>query len=371
MPNKNAVPREVNSHIDKASSFLRACQGLEVDRIPIWFPTRARSHLPFSNPTLDDIEIRELLSDPALIRAATLDPLSSAAPDGLMLFSDGHLPLGGMGIQLSEGHPKGLSPSSLIQSTVEIDRLGTPPAEEHMGAVLEAVKLTSESLQELSKSLIGWSESPFTLAAATLGGQTSGHFQRLKSFLYHEPAAWKRLMDKLVTVTGDFLLKQAQAGTDALIVFDPYSGLILSDHDLHRHVFPYHAKLFHMLERVDIPVLHHTSLTFPALKKAIEWGDVISLDYRIPLKSLQDTIGLSSPVQINLDPIALLAPWHELTAQVDHLLRDLKRDAGILVGVGGSLPQGSFERNLTRLVDYVHSAPEIQSDRLSKGKGNE
>ena len=109
--------------------------------------------------------------------------------------------------------------------------------------------------------------------------------------MYAEPAAWKRLMTKLVTVVGDYLLKQVQAGADTLQIFDSWSG-VMSQYDYERYIQPYNQTLYTMLKRVDVPVINFSTNTSAYLETvAACGGDVISVDWHLPLDMVWDKIG--------------------------------------------------------------------------------
>jgi len=56
----------------------------------------------------------------------------------------------------------------------------------------------------------------------------------------------------------------------------------------------------------------------------------------------------------NLDPVALLAPWRELKAQIDDTLRRAGSAPGHIFNLGhGVLPATQVD-SVRRLVDYVH-----------------
>ncbi len=61
-------------------------------------------------------------------------------------------------------------------------------------------------------ALIGFAGAPFTLASYLIEGGTSRQFLRTKSLLYREPAVLHVLLEKLATVTADYLVAQVRAG---------------------------------------------------------------------------------------------------------------------------------------------------------------
>jgi uroporphyrinogen decarboxylase len=173
-----------------------------------------------------------------------------------------------------------------------------------------------------------------------------------------EPAAWKRLMTRLVTVAADFLIAQAQAGADALQVFDTWAGL-LSAADYQRYVKPYNTMLFTAVARAGVPVINFSTGTSAILEDVASCGgDVVAVDWRAALDTVWMRVPPDRAVMGNLDPVALLAPWRELRMRVDDILRRAQGQPGYIFNLGhGVLPNTPVD-NVRRLVDYVHARTE-------------
>ena len=75
--------------------------------------------------------------------------------------------------------------------------------------------------------MIGFCGAPFTLASYAIEGGATKDFALTKTFMLSQPAAWERLMTKLVTVQADYLAAQVRAGASALQVFDSWAGRAL------------------------------------------------------------------------------------------------------------------------------------------------
>jgi uroporphyrinogen decarboxylase len=74
--------------------------------------------------------------------------------------------------------------------------------------------------------LIGFSGSPWTLACYMVEGQGSRDFARLKAMCWNEPALAHQLLDTLAQSVAAYLIAQAAAGAQALMVFDTWGGLL-------------------------------------------------------------------------------------------------------------------------------------------------
>jgi uroporphyrinogen decarboxylase len=82
-------------------------------------------------------------------------------------------------------------------------------------------------------------------------------------------------------------------------------------------------------------------------------GDVVGVDWRLPIDEAWRRIGHDRAVQGNLDPVALLAPWRELKFHIDDVLERVAGRPGHIFNLGhGILPNTPIE-NVQRLVDYV------------------
>ena len=297
----------------------------------------------------------EVINTPELASVVTLQPIKSFDLDAAIIFADILPPLIGMGLKLDFVSGVGPSIENPIETTRDVDMLGTPPTEETMGPTLDAIRMVCRELSSRNIPLIGFAGAPFTLASYAIESGSSKTFAKTKSFMYRQPAAWKRLMEKLVTVQSDYLIKQVEAGAEVLQIFDSWAGLALGKYDYVRYVLPHNKRLFSSLGRTGVPVINFSTGTFPYLDEvAGAGGEVIGVDWRMPLDEAWRMIGDDRGIMGNLDPVALLAPWRELQARTDTVLRLAGSRPGHIFNLGhGILPDTPVD-NVRRLVDYVH-----------------
>jgi uroporphyrinogen decarboxylase len=340
---------------EPSSRFLRACQRLPVDATPIWLMRQAGRYMVEYRSLRQKYGMLELIQTPELAAEVTLQPLSVFDLDAAIIFADILPPLIGMGLKLEFVSGKGPVIHNPIDSTYDIDLLATPPAEETLSSTIEAIRLVNGELQPKGIPLIGFAGAPFTLASYAIEGGGSKDFAKTKALMYKEPAAWKRLMEKLVTVQVDYLLKQAQAGAAALQVFDSWAGLALGQESYRRYVAPYNASLYQKLAQANVPLINFSTGTFPYLEDvAVSGGDVIGVDFRMPLGAAWDKIGQHYAIQGNLDPMTLLADWRETQFHVDRVLDEAAGRAGHIFNLGHGLHKTTPVDNVKRLVDHVH-----------------
>ena len=68
-------------------------------------------------------------------------------------------------------------------------------------------------------------------------------------------------------------------------------------------------------------------------------GDVVGVDWRMPLDVAWEKIGFDRAVQGNLDPVALLSPWPELKIRVDDVLERANGRVGHIFNLGHGIHQ--------------------------------
>jgi uroporphyrinogen decarboxylase len=259
-----------------------------------------------------------------------------------------------MGLELDFVQGDGPRIGNPISRPRDVDLLGTPPAEETMSGTLEAIRLVRRELEPRDIPVIGFAGAPFTLASYAIEGGTSRDFSRTKGFMLSEPAAWRRLLTKLVTVQADYLLAQARAGAQALQVFDSWAGRALGREDYLRYVAPHNRELFAAVGDAGVSVINFSLGVGAYLAEAAACGgDVVGLDWQLPLDEAWSRVGFERPVQGNLDPAALLAPWRELRPRIDDVLDRAGARPGHVFNVGhGLVPQTPVD-NVRRLVEHV------------------
>jgi uroporphyrinogen decarboxylase len=296
----------------------------------------------------------EIIRTPELAAEVTMQPIHAFGLDAAIIFADILPPLIGMGLKLDFVKGEGPCIENPLTRPYDIDLLATPPAEESMSGTLQAIGLVTKELAPRNIPLIGFAGAPFTLASYAIEGGGSSHYAKTKALMYSEPAAWKRLMTKLVTVQADYLVKQVKAGAAALQIFDSWAGQALGQPDYLRYVQPYNQQLFQAVASAGVPVINFSLGVSSYFLDAVACGgDVIGLDWRMPLDWYWRQLNFAKPVQGNLDPTALLVPWRQLQPRIDDLLAQAAGRPGHIFNLGhGILPSTPIEQ-VQRLVDYV------------------
>lgn len=334
--------------------LIRAMRGERVERTPVWLMRQAGRYMAGYRSLRERYSILQIIEEPDLAAEVTLQPVRKFPLDAAIIFADILPPLRAMGLKLEFAAGEGPVISNPLRAVRDIDLLAAPPAGETMPFTLEAIRRVRPELESMQIPLIGFAGAPFTLASYAIEGGTSRTFARTKALMYAEPAAWNRLMTKLVTVQTDFLRAQAEAGAAALQLFDSWAGVALGRSDFNRYVRPYNSRLFDGLKRAGVPVINFSTGTSAYVEDvAACGGDVMGVDWRLPLGEIRSRLGPDRPVQGNLDPVALTVGWRELRYRIDEVLSQAGGAAGHIFNLGhGVLPE-TPEENVARLVDHV------------------
>jgi uroporphyrinogen decarboxylase len=326
-----------------------------VDRTPVWFMRQAGRYLPEYREVRGDGDILDTCLRPELVTEITLQPLRRMAVDAAILFSDIMVPLAAVGVPVRIEPGVGPVVDDPIRTADDIKRLRPLEPETDVPHVLEAIRLLRK---ELDVPLLGFAGAPFTLASYLVEGGPSRTHERTKALMLGEPAVWRALMDALVEIVLPHLLAQAEAGAQALQVFDSWVGALGPD-AYERSVFPHMRRLFDRLADVGVPTIHFgvgTGELLALMRRA--GGDVIGVDWRTPLDIACGRVGPHVAVQGNLDPAALSAPWVVVEAMTEDVLARVALRDGHIFNLGHGVPPDTDPDTLRRLVDLVHERTE-------------
>ena len=330
--------------------FLRACLLEPVDATPVWFMRQAgRSFAAYRN-LRERYGILELAKTPELCAEVTLMPVRELGVDAAVLFADIMLPLEPMGVGLRIEPEVGPIIDRPIRSAADVKALRAfDPAE--VSFTLDAIRLVRRELDGKA-GVIGFSGAPFTLACYLIEGRPSRDYAAAKAFMYHEPAAWHDLMDRLSTMVVAYLRAQVDAGAQVVQLFDSWVGG-LGPADYRAFVQPHVRRIFAALH--GVPTIHFGTGTAALLELMAEaGGDVIGIDHRVPLSDAWRRVGYDHGVQGNLDAARILAGWEATEAGVRAVLAEADGRLGHIFNLGhGVLPE-SDTALLRRLVDFVH-----------------
>ena len=295
----------------------------------------------------------ELCSNPELAAQVTLQPIDQLGVDAAILFSDLLLPLVPMGLDLEYVAGDGPVIHNPVRCDGDVDRLRDVDVDESLSHVTAATKIVSQELGSRTP-LIVFAGAPFTLASYVIEGGSSRNLVLTKRFMYANPTAWHSLLAKLATVVADQLAALVNAGAHAVQLFDSWVGN-LSPGDYREFVLPHSRSVFDRIQQFGVPSIHFGVGTGELLELMGEaGGDVMGLDWRIPLDEGWRRATKATAIQGNLDPVALFAPREHLRARVHDILDRAGGRPGHIFNLGhGIMPETPVD-NVKYVVELVH-----------------
>ncbi len=341
----------------ESSVFLAACRRQPVPYTPIWIMRQAGRYLPEYRQLRAKVDFVTLTRTPELAAEVTLQPLRRFAFDAAILFSDIMTPLQGMGVDLTfDPGPVVREP---IRTEAAIDGLHTLIPERDVPFVLESIRLIRAGAPR-GVPLIGFAGGPFTLFCYLVCGRPQKEFETARAFLYAQPAAAERLLERLADAMAAYLAAQARSGAQALMLFESWAGL-LAPPQFERFALRAAKRALSALRSTGVPLIYYVNQG-GALMEAVAGvdADVIGVDWRSPLGEVRRRLGPEKAVQGNLDPAALFAPPDELERQAARVLAEAGPAPGHIFNLGHGIWPHADPQAVARLVDYVHERSALQ-----------
>ena len=240
-----------------------------------------------------------------------------------------------------------------IQNNNDIQALHAFESRDSLAHVLETIRILSQELKD-RLPLIGFAGAPFTLASYAIEGGPSKNYEKTKTLMYTEPSAWHQLATFLARSISDYLVAQIEAGVQAVQLFDSWIGA-LSPSDYQEFALPHTQRILQTVAATGVPTLHFGTGTSTLLDvMAQAGGDVLGVDWRLPLDEAWTRIGPNHAIQGNLDPTLLFGPLERIQAGATDVLDRAAGRPGHIFNLGhGILPTTPVE-NVQELARFVH-----------------
>ena len=321
---------------------------------PVWLMRQAGRYLPEYQAVRQRAgDFLTLCFTPELAAEVTLQPVRRFGFDAAILFSDilvvPHAL--GQGVHFAVGEGPQLDPiadrAGLGRLAVELDHAVLAP-------VYETVRLVKASLPA-DVALLGFCGAPWTVASYMIAGHGTPDQEPVRLFAYRDPDGFAALIDRLVEASVSYLVRQLQAGADAVQIFDTWAGVLPAAEFRRwcieptqrivagvRHLVP-GAKVIGFPRGVGVGLLAYVE------NVAV---DAVGLDWAVDLAFAREQIQSRVPVQGNLDPLVLVAGGEALDRAVDAILEAFS-DRPFIFNLGHGIvpqtPMAHVERMLARV----------------------
>ncbi len=319
--------------------FIKACLRQPIPRTPIWMMRQAGRYLPEYRAVRSKVDFLTLCKTPELAADVTIQPVDIIGVDAAIIFSDILVVPEAMGMKLvvdeGKGGPQLPEP---LRSEEHIAKLLVPDPTDKLKFVLDALSLTRRELKD-RVPLIGFSGSPWTLAAYMVEGHGSRNFRFIKEMIYNEPVVAHELLDKLAKVVAAYMSAQIEAGADAIQIFDTWGGILTQDAFQEFSLY-YISQVIAETKTNGKPVIVFCKDCDHSLSKiALSGCQVIGLDWTIDISEARKLVGNNTALQGNMDPTILYAKPDKIRAEVKSILAKYGKGSGHIFNLGhGILP---------------------------------
>jgi uroporphyrinogen decarboxylase len=282
--------------------LLSVLKGEPADPPPVWLMRQAGRYLPEYRALR--AEAKDFISfclDPELAAEVTLQPVRRFDLDAAILFADILLVPHALGqkVWFVEGEGPRLEP---LREEAALAKLTYDP--EILMPVMQTVKNVRAALPAHA-ALIGFAGAPWTVATYMIEGQGGTDHETIRKLAWTNPRFFARLMDVLVEATSAYLIAQADAGAEALQLFESWAGSVPAGL-FARSVLEPTSRIVQAVKakHPHIPVIGFPRGAGSWLECYVEATGVdgVGVDQMTDLASLPLTVAL----QGNLDPVLLL-----------------------------------------------------------------
>jgi uroporphyrinogen decarboxylase len=263
----------------------------------------------------------DLVFNPDLAAEVTLQPVRRFKFDAAILFSDILVVPHALGqpVTFTAGEGPMLEP---IEDRRGFERLASEIDHAVLEPVYETVRRVRSNLPP-SVALLGFCGAPWTVGTYMIAGRGTPDQAPARVFAYHDAAAFDVLMDVLVEASAGYLIRQLQAGADAVQIFDTWAGVLAPEQFARwciaptRRIVAMVRALVPSAKIIGFPRGAGTMLPDYVKETGV---DAVGLDWMIDRRFAREQVQRLMPVQGNLDPLALLAGGVALDRSVDAVL---------------------------------------------------
>ncbi len=305
-----------------SKSLLEVLDGRPQNPPPVWLMRQAGRYLPeYRALRAKAGDFLNLIFTPEYAVEVTLQPVRRFGFDAAILFSDILVIPHALGqaVRFAAGEGPRLEPLSDGEA---VKRLRGEVDQNVLGPIYETVRGVKAKL-DAGTALLGFCGAPWTVASYMIAGQGTSDQAPARLLAYREPAAFGALIDILVEASAAYLVRQLQAGADAVQIFDTWAGVLPPEQFARWCIEPTRK----IVAKVRAQMPGAKVIGFPRgagtqLARYVEEipVDAVGLDWAVDRGFVRERVQSRVAVQGNLDPLVLVAGGGELERAVDGVL---------------------------------------------------
>ncbi len=332
--------------------LLSVLAGEALSPPPVWLMRQAGRYLPeYRALRANAPDFVAFCLNPELAVEVTLQPVRRFQLDAAILFADILLVPHALGQKLwfAEGEGPRLDP---VRDAAAIARLRYDG--EKLSPVMQTIRGVRAALGS-DAALIGFAGAPWTVATYMIEGRGGTDHETIRALAWSEPKAFDRLMDLLVDATSRYLIAQADAGAEALQLFESWAGTVPAGL-FQRAVLEPTARIVAVVKakHPGLPIIG-----FP--RGAGSWLGRYARETKVNcvgVDQMTDIAGLDLPpgvaAQGNLDPVLLLEGGEAMRAEARRLV-DAMKSRPFIFNLGHGVMQPTPPEHVAELVAAVRA----------------
>ena len=289
---------------------------------PIWLMRQAGRYLPEYRVLREKAGgFLDLVFTPELAAEVTLQPIRRFGFDAAILFSDILVIPHALGqhVRFEAGEGPLLDP---LEDRRAFERIAGKVDHDILAPVYETIRLVRAKLDP-GVALLGFCGAPWTVATYMIAGRGTADQAPARLFGYRDRVGMDTLIDVLVEASASYLVRQLQAGADAVQIFDTWAG-ILGPEEFARWCIEPTRRIIEIV-RGKVPGAKIIGFPRGAGTSILRYAEhvpvnAVGLDWMIDRDFARDHIQNRVAVQGNLDPLGLVAGGDTLDRAVDCVL---------------------------------------------------
>lgn len=305
-----------------AKPLLEVLKGRRQATPPVWMMRQAGRYLPEYRAVREQAGgFLDLCFTPQLATEVTLQPVRRFGFDAAILFSDILVVPHALGqtVSFEAGEGPRLDP---LPDVASLGRLGETIDHRVLAPVYDTIRRVKAELPD-GVTFLGFCGAPWTVATYMVAGRGGDDQAAARLWAYRDPDGFGRLIDRLVDSSADYLVRQLEAGVDAVQIFDTWAGTLPPEEFVRWCVEPTARIVAAVHARrpgakvIGFPRGAGTQLASYVAGVPV---DGVGLDWMIDRQQACAAVPGTIALQGNVDPLALLAGGAALDRAVDATL---------------------------------------------------
>lgn len=336
------------------SALLDVLKGKETSRRPVWFMRQAGRYLPeYREVRAKAGSFLNLCYAPELAMEVTLQPLKRFDLDAAILFADILVVPQAMGLGLVFADGEGPIVEK-IAGPERVAALRPLDAAEEVRLVCETVRAVKAKLAA-EIALIGFCGAPWTVASYMIGGGGENGRELARGVAASRPDWFVRLMALLVEASASYLVRQIDAGADAVQIFDSWAGDLpgyLQDELVAQPIAAIMARVRKAKPGIPVIVFARGAGAGHERIGELTQAECLGVETSMPLAWTREHLAGRHAIQGNLDPLLMEQGGEALLRGVEEVAGALPKERHIF-NLGHGMRPGTPPEHVALAVEHL------------------